>query len=1115
MKRFFFVLLFLLASASAQTTGSATLVGTVTDPTGAAVIGAKLTLINTETSFTSTGQTNDTGGYYIPYLHPGAYRLSLEAAGFKRYERSGIVLRIGESPRMDIQLELGSLAESVTITAAAPLLETENATTGAILGGTTVVKTPVMQKRAYALALYLPGVNNLSGMSALGQRQRSLGYTIDGVSGKEPVRGAVYHVDRTLSTSTDALQEVKLITTGMPAEFGHSGSGVITAVFKSGTNELHGAAEDRWFNSTMMHRRYFDTLKPTGLTYHEVSLLGSGPVYLPKVYNGKDRTFWLFSYQRHHEKSSETSIVNTPSLEMLAGDFDFGGRGLPIYDPLSTRQDASGAWVRDPFPGNRIPTARFDPVAAKFLSYEPFVPPNAPGVMTTTGPVENLFTPSRYRSFRSRWDAKIDHQFSSLHKIYGRYSQNRHRRWSKRTSAMINWDLLNSEIVETPTDMVNIVVSDIYTFSPTLINEARLGGSRRHYTRNPESLGQDWARTLGIPNVDSQTFPDFRNSSGSVFYDSMGPGGKAQEVGEDITFQENVTKISGRHTIKFGYELVRTRFNSLTEALTSGQYRMGGTGYPFAPNTGNDFAAFLLGSVVRADFTNTMASWLPRWWQHGFYIQDDFKPVRGLTLNLGLRWSYESPYNTKYGQQSQFDPAMVDPISGRMGAITHPKSPLARKDLNNFQPRLGVAWSFRPNWVVRGSFSVMSIDLLMNGVNQNFEEYLATASIQPLPGDPRVAFQLSQGPPSIPFQVAADGSVPFVGTNFSGRSASWYDPSMRMPYLTTWSAGFQYQFASTWLADVNYQGSAGVGLLNNWDINAIPLNVSQDAGVLNAIYQATQNYKPYPQFGSIQHYSNYGHNTYHGVTFRTEKRYSSGLTLNAFYTFSKALDDSNGDGGVSGVTYYNRRLEKGRSDFDVNHRFVGLVTYELPFGKGRPFMNHGGWKNAVLGGWDVTWIQSMQSGPPMTVTFAGSPYRYLPGSSRPIQTVTNDQAKTQNWDIGPNRFPTSAQNPYLDFAAYQYPAAFQAGTLGRNTISAPGIIWPQASLSKQFAVFERAKFIVRWDVNNVSKSPGFSAPNSAWNSGNPGTFGRISGTRANFDTIGSRFHHVLVLRMEW
>ncbi|MCC6858033.1 MAG: TonB-dependent receptor [Bryobacterales bacterium] len=1115
MTRLLSCFILLACAAFSQTTGTATLVGTVTDQSGSVIAAAKVTVVNTETSFTSTGQTNENGGYYIPYLRPGSYRLGIEAAGFKRFEQSGIVLRLGETPRVNVQLELGSVTESITITAAPPLLETETSTAGAILEGNTVVKTPVMQKRAYALTLYLPGVNNLAGMSVLGQRQRSMGYTIDGVSGKEPVRGQVYHNNRTMSTSTDALQEVKLITTGMPAEFGHSGSGVLTAVFKSGANQLHGAAEDRWFDARMMHRQYFDTLKPKGLSYHEISAMGSGPVYLPKIYNGKDRTFFLFSYQRHHEQASETSIVNTPSLEMMGGDFNFGGLGYPIYDPLSTRQDASGKWIRDPFPDKRIPQSRFDPVARKFLGYQPFEEPNAPGDMTTGGPVQNLYIASRYQSYRSRFDTKIDHQFSAMHKIYARYSHNRHRTYSKRPSAMIKWDVLNGEIVPTPTDMGNLVVSDIYTLSPTLINEVRLGFTRRRYTRAPESAGQDWAGKLGIPNVGGDTFPDFRNSGGSVFYSNMGPGGVSQEVGEDITFQENLTKVAGRHTFKMGYELVRTRFNSLSEALPSGRYRMGGTNMPYTPNTGNDFAAFLLGSVVRADFTQTMASWLPRWWHHAFYFQDDYKPAPNLTVNLGLRWSYESPFQTKYGQQSQFDPSVVDPISGMKGAIVHGKGPLAARDLNNFQPRVGLAWNFRPNLVFRGSFGLMTIDLLTDGINQNFEEYFATAVVQPPVGDPRIAFRLSQGPPTIPFNTAADGSVPFVGTNFSGRTASWYDPSMRMPYLMTWSGGFQYQFSRSWLAEFMYQGSAGVGLLNNWNTNVVPLDISRDVAVLDRIYEQGQNYKPYPQFGSVNHYSNYGHTTYHGATWRVEKRYSSGLTVNAFYTFSKALDDSNSDSGVSGITYYNRRLEKGRSNFDVNHRVVALATYELPFGQGRAFMNTGGWKNFLLGGWNVTWIQSMQTGPPLTVSFSGSPYRYLPGSSRPIQVLPNDRARTPDWQIGPHRFPASAQNPYLNIDAFQYPAAYQPGTLGRNTITAPGIIWPQSSLSKEWSIRERARFILRWDINNLFKHPSFSSPNSTYNPKNASTFGRITGTRANFDTIGCRFHHVLVVRVEW
>src|SRR5205085_1871323 len=235
---------------------------------------------------------------------------------------------------------------------------------------------------------------------------------------------------------------------------------------------------------------------------------------------------------------------------------------------------------------------------------------------------------------------------------------------------------------------------------------------------------------------------------------------------------------------------------------------------------------------------------------------------------------------------------------------------------------------------------------------------------------------------------------------------------MRMPYIMSWSADIQYQFAQAWLLETSYQGTAGVGLLNYWNINAIPLNISTNPTVLNQIFAATQNYLPYPQFGQIRHYSNYGHNTYHGGTIRVEKRFSRGTTLNAFYTYAKALDEADGESSATGIDYYNRRLEKGIGAFDVTHRFVDTFTYDLPFGRGRRFLNQGGWPDKVFGGWMFTWSDTLQSGRAFGVSFAGSPNRYLPGASRPDILVPFDQALTPNWDIGPNRFPTTAQNKY-------------------------------------------------------------------------------------------------------
>jgi hypothetical protein len=1111
MRSMIFVFLGVSAVASAQTTGTATLLGYLTDPTGAVVAGAKVVVVNTDTSFTSNTVTNNEGYYFVPYLNPGTYQLSIEAAGFKRYVRDGIVLRTNESPRIDVQLEVGAVTESIQVTGAPPLLETETAIAGGILGGETIHKIPIIQKLTFRILPYLPGTQVVNGLHAVGQRERSMGYTLDGLSGKEPVRGPVGSTNSVVTSTIDALQEVKLYTTGVPAEFGHSGGGQLAMVFRSGTNQFHGSLEDRWVNGKLMHRNYFDVARFTApFTFHEIHGVAAGPVYFPKLYNGRDKTFFLFGIARHHELGGESILRDVPSAEMLAGDFSFGGIGNPLYDPLSTRQ-VNSVWTRDPLPNNRVPLSRFDPVARNFLSNNPFTAANTAGFTDRLGPHQNLAASTHYKSFRTRFDIKFDHQFSSQHKIFGRYSQSRHRAFSDRWALEINWRLIDPNTVPIPIDQPNIVISDIYTIGPTTINEVRVGMNRRKFTRVPEANGQGWAQKLGIPNVGPETFPGFNITTYNY---RMQPGGARQEVAEDFTFQDNFTKVVGKHTLKFGYEVIRTRFNSLVESVPSGQYTMGGTDLPFTPNTGNNFASFLLGSVTQATFTRAIATWLPRWWSHAWYAQTDWKPVRNLTLNLGVRWSYESPFSTKYGQQSQFDPAARDPISGRTGAVTHPKGLLSKRDLNNFQPRLGLAWNLHPKLVFRSSFGLITQDLFTNGINQNFEEYFATATVQQAPGDPRIAFLLSQGPPAIRFNLAADGSAPFVGTNFSGRNISWYDPNFRSPYIMNWSGGIQYQLTSQVLTEAIYQGSAGVGLLNNWDINAIPLDISNDPARLQQIFQASQNFRPYPQFGAIQHYSNYGHNTYHGLTLRTEKRFSRGFFLNSFYTFSKTLNDADNDGGAGGVTFYNRSLEKGRANYDVTHRFVTVFIAELPFGKNRRWLQSGPLEK-VFGGWEFMYSHTLQTGTPVSITFAGSPFNYLPGVRRPIQVLPNDEARVKNWDLGPNRFPTSAQNRLFNIDAFRYPAAFTPGTLGRNTLNGTGMNWAQFSLSKEFPIRERLKFVLRWDMNNPFKTQAFANPDAVFNLQNPATFGRHSGTRGSFGDIGGRLHSFLVLRVEW
>jgi hypothetical protein len=328
-----------------------------------------------------------------------------------------------------------------------------------------------------------------------------------------------------------------------------------------------------------------------------------------------------------------------------------------------------------------------------------------------------------------------------------------------------------------------------------------------------------------------------------------------------------------------------------------------------------------------------------------------------------------------------------------------------------------------------------------------------------------------------------------------------------------WNATYQWQFANTWVMETSYQGSAGVGLLNAWNINAIHPDISRDPVVLDRIFQDPQSYRPFTQFGSINHFSNYGHSTFHSGTLKFEKRFSRGLTMTSFYTWSKAINDSDADGGATGVTFYNRALEKGRAGYDLAHRSVTYATYELPIGRGRKWMSGGGFKDYLLGGWNLSWVQTFQSGTPVTFTIAGSPNRYLPGLNiRPNTLVPADQIAIDDWQIG-DRFNNNLKNPMWDINAFANPAAFTVGSLGRNVIEGPGLIWSQGSLSKNIKVKERYNLDIRFDINNVFKEPNFVNPSSAVNLLNPGLFGKPTATQGGWCCLGGQFTGTFVAKL--
>ena len=376
-------------AAVAQTGGGATLVGTVKDGSGSVVMRAKVTVVNRGTSFVTETFTAADGGYYVPYLIPGDYRITVSAAGFKEFVREGLTLRSAEIPRIDIVLELGAVSESVTVSGSASLLNTENVVSSYVLPAEVLKDVPGVMKRTVYLMQYMPGViavQSQAGDHIVGQAQNDIGATLDGITAKSPYTGVVNQVDGVVQGSTDAMEEVKVLTTGVSAEYGHTAGGSMKMVYKSGTNSLHMSFEDRYLNGNWVHRSFLtqNPLPKDAPWYYETfDLVASGPLVIPKLYNGRNKTFWLSDYAINHEHTINQTVGTVPTAAMLNGDFSFAdapGGGLPIYNPFSTRQVGS-TYTSDPLPGNVVPKSLFDPVAVKFLAlgiWEPAEPNGKP-----------------------------------------------------------------------------------------------------------------------------------------------------------------------------------------------------------------------------------------------------------------------------------------------------------------------------------------------------------------------------------------------------------------------------------------------------------------------------------------------------------------------------------------------------------------------------------------------------------------------------------------------------------------------------------------------------------------------------------------------------------------
>jgi hypothetical protein len=1153
----------LISSVHAQV-DTATITGRVSDSTGASIANAQVRVVQKETNFQFAAVTNSEGIYRVQSLQPGTYQVTMEAAGFKRLVQDGITLRVGDVLPVNGELQIGAVTESVEVTAHSTLLETETSASGTVTEGDTLYKTAMYQRYVTNAMTIVPGLttqttggtNGLSAFNVNGQRNTGTAFFEDGMFGVDPLASQLL----TIKPILNSVEEVKVLTGTLPAEYGHSTSGVLTTVKKSGTNELHGSASDFGRTRRMTHRQFFNLFttaqpqpgNPNGVPawFMQPDANVGGPIVIPKVYNGRNKTFFFFGYNKLIEKKTQAYTSQTPTPDMLRGDFTFGGLGQPLYDPLTTRQNPDGTWTRDPFPTRIIPQSRFDPVASKVLSYNIWRPPNMPGSFSSTGPVSNFTYNPPSRTFFEDYSGRVDQQFSDKFKMYASYTYNHENGLERPTNIQVAaFDATTGN--NGPGTQQNVNVGATYVFNPTTLNEARISFLRPRSDLFVPSFNQNWAATLGIPNDSPALMPAFgANGLGVGTYTTApgyaqmyglttaSPGGPTSNIRQSYSLRDDFSKIHGSHAFKMGYEMLYFTANYFQLGQPSGVFQFDNmtaglqpNGQP-VPNTGNTFAGFELGAVRQANFTTYTTTWLPQDSINSLYFQDDWKFSKTLTFNLGLRWSTESPFHTAHGLESNFSPTTVDPLTGKMGAVIHPTGGLNNRDWKNFQPRIGLAWHPLNKWVFRGGFGINTVDIRFPNALQNFDEYQALVVQQRAPGDPRPLFQLSQGPAPVVYNVLPNQSAAYVGTNYGSRNAFWMDPNLHPGYVMNWNATAEYQVSANALVKLIYQGSAGVHLVETWNINAFPPDFGAGNPALqNAVFAAAQNYLPYPQFGAIDNMSNTGHSSFHAGTVQYQKRYSQGLVVDGFYTFSKALDDCDTDyglcTGVEPVT--NRNLAKGRAGYDMNHRFVVSANYELPVGKGRHFMNRGGILNVLFGGYEISWIQTVESGNPFGFSFTNSPNNYYPtagptpsltsgvniGTYVPnlVATPTMQQFGLGNL-IGGNRFNQALENPVVNVADFAAPPAFTPGNAGRNILTGPGSLYSQISAKKNFKFGERWNLQVRWDFQNPFHNYGFSAPSSQLDFKNPNLFGKITSDVATASLNGEPLMN-LMLRLSW
>ncbi|MEK7408974.1 MAG: TonB-dependent receptor [Acidobacteriota bacterium] len=1115
----FFALL-VTVPAKAQI-GRASVLGNVTDPSGAAVSGAAVLITHVPTGTVFKGSTTASGLYQMPGLPVGEYRVEVELQGFRRAVRT-LLLQVDDSTRLDFQLEIGNVVETLEVREAAPLVDTASATVGKVIENQRMTSLPINGRSAMALVILTPNVRSHA-VSAHGFADRGLlitafsvnggpagmnNITIDGATNINARAG-----DTNVNPGVDSVQEFKVQSGVMSAEYGYTAGGVVNMVTKSGTNQFHGSLYEFLRNDKLDSRNFFAASRAP-FRYNQYGGAVGGPVR-------RDHTFFFFNLEEWKFRRYYTTIGTVPTEAERRGDFsllrDAAGVAIPIHDPQTTRANPAGSgFVRDVFPSNRIPSGRLDGVAQNIVNYFPL--PNR----TPT----NAFTNSNnYRAnLSAARDArqlaiKIDHRFTAKNLAFFRYLLWNHKDDNGATGESY-FSAPEARLRQDDYTNRNFSFGDSHFFSSALIHDFRFNVARQYFPFAGAGAGKNLGRQLGLPaSVPDITIPRVVIPEVQAF-----PGGFAGFQGTNAmdTFQlgDSLTHLRGKHALKFGAEIRRLISHSNSCSACSGTFNFNSrlTANPQRlAGTGSGLASFVLGAAATASAeANLGLSYLA--YAQAYFFQDDWKISRRLTLNIGFRYDYQQLAAERNNGITRFNGAAVNPETGLPGRMEYAGRDFGRRpidpDHNDFSPRIGFAFDMFGNsrTVLRGGYGIYYPLTFIYARLFSAFGFRSSTTYQPTGGNLDFpAFQFSSG---FPFPVTQPAGAALGPSAFISQNVSFDEAVSRTPYSQQFTFTVQHQLPGGFLVETGYSGNKGTKLgAGNYDYNQLaPQHLSlgrslndrvdnpYSGRVAGAFGAATitrqQLLRPFPYYGNISVITpRMASSIYHSFLINLERRMSKGLVLLASYTFGKAISDGifgysqAGTEQVNILDYqdgkYDRRSERAVDSTDSAGRFVFSGVYELPIGPGRRWNPSHAIARQLAGGWQANGVLTLQSGLPIVVRGANNFLATRPNS-------TGRSAKLERPGI----------ERWFDTTQFVNPPDFTYGDLGRTLpdVRSPGLRNIDFSLIKNTRIHERVSLQFRAEAFNLLNHANFLAPNATFVAGADGrnrgaTFGTITSAR--------------------